>query len=462
MTAHKDTFTAVTRFGLGAAPGDFDTIKNPRQWLESQLDPRFAQSAAPKGIPTTMQAIAATKSAMQTLKRDRMEEKNAADADARTQLADEIKSVNKTKYQTFARQVADMTRAAAQSPAPFFERLVLFWTNHFTVSTSKGGDIALIAPYVQEAIRPHILGNFHDLLHAATRHPAMVVYLDNQISMGPHSKAGLKQHKGLNENLARETMELHSIGVDGGYTQSDVTEFSKILTGWTVDRNGKGDGSGFFFAPWMHEPGDKVFLGKIYHDAGVREGEQALQVLARHPTTGTFLATKLARHFIADNPPPAAVAQLAHAYNAHNGALMPVYRALINMKESWAHPLAKLKTPNDYILSVLRAGDLGGKLKDQQIVGPLRMLGQMPFTAPSPAGWSDKAADWMSAEALLQRINIARMAGRFLQSRVNPSYLMKNTIGPVASGETRAAVLNAGSVEEAVTLLFSSPEFQRR
>ncbi len=462
MTANKDTFIAVTRFGLGAAPGDFDAIDKPRQWLESQLDPKYVQSAAPKNIPTTMQAIRQAKNTMQMMRQDRMAAKNAMDAGAKQALADKMKMVNKNKNQQFIHQAAEMSRAAALSPAPFFERLVQFWTNHFTVSTTKGQVRGLIAPYVQEAIRPHILGNFHDLLRAATQHPAMEIYLDNQISMGPHSRMGLRQHKGLNENLARETMELHSIGVDGGYTQQDVTEFSKILTGWTVDRQDMGDGSGFLFVAAMHEPGDKTFLGRVYPDEGEEEGEKALKVLAHHKTTGKFLAAKLVRHFIADDPPPAAVAHLAQVYNAHKGNLTPVYRALINMKEAWEHPLVKLKTPNDLVISLLRAGNLSRSLKDPQIINPLRMLGQMPFSAPSPAGWSDRSADWMSAEALLQRINIARMAGRILHTQFNPSYLMENTIGPVASNETRNAVLNAGSVQEAITLLFSSPEFQRR
>ncbi len=462
MTANKPTFIAVTRFGLGAAPGDFDTIDKPRQWLASQLDPRYVQSAAPQNIPTTMEALQQMRTNNMMMRQSRMMAKATGNAEMEAQLADKIKAKNKEKQQRVVGQDAAMIRAAAVSPAPFFERLVRFWTNHFTVSVTKGQDATLIAPYVQEAIRPHVLGNFHDLLRAATRHPAMEIYLDNQISMGPHSRAGLRQRKGLNENLARETMELHSIGVDGGYTQTDVTEFSEILTGWTVDRDNKGDGSGFFFNPNMHEPGDKTFLGEIYHDNGVHEGEHALQVLAHHPATGKFLATKLVRHFIADDPPPAAVAHLAQAYNAHHGNLTPVYRALINMKEAWEHPLAKLKTPDELFLSLLRAGGLTHKLKDNQIIGPLRMLGQMPFSAPSPAGWSDKSADWMSAQALLQRINIARLAGRLLSTQFNPSYLMENTIGPVASNETRRAVLNAGSVEEAITLLFSSPEFQRR
>ncbi|MBU6474862.1 MAG: DUF1800 domain-containing protein [Alphaproteobacteria bacterium] len=462
MTAAKDTFIAVTRFGLGAAPGDFDNIRKPRQWLEDQLTPAAAAAAAPQNIPTTMTALRQMQENGMMMRQDRMAAKDSMDDGAKEQLADSIKAINKGETQDFVTQAAAMTRAAAGSPAPFFERLVQFWANHFTVSITKRQDIAFVAPYVQEAIRPHVLGNFHDLLRAATRHPAMEIYLDNQISMGPHSKAGLRQHKGLNENLARETMELHSVGVDGGYTQQDVTEFSKILTGWTIDRQGRGDGSGFFFAPAMHEPGDKFFLGQVYHENGVNEGEQALQVLAHHPSTAKFIAVKLARHFIADDPPPAAVAQLQQAFAAHNGALIPVYRALIGLKEAWAHPLVKLKTPQDLVLSILRAGGFADSLKDQQVVGPLRMLGQMPFTAPSPAGWSDRAADWMSAEALLQRINVARFAGRLLHTRLNPSYLMESTIGPVASAETRNAVLGAGSVQEAITLLFSSPEFQRR
>jgi uncharacterized protein (DUF1800 family) len=307
-----------------------------------------------------------------------------------------------------------------------------------------------------------VLGNFHDMLRASTRHPAMQIYLDNFQSIGPDSIAGERQKKGLNENLAREIMELHTLGVDGGYTQKDVTEFAKILTGWTIDADNKGDGSGFFFAPRRHEPGGKILLGTNYHDDGVNEGEQALWAFSRHPSTARFIATKLARHFIDDNPPQSAVDKLAASFTRSNGDLLPVYRTLIGLDEAWQNPLAKVKTPNDLILSLFRATNTADTIEDKKLVSFYRKLNQMPFSAPSPAGWSDKASDWIGAEALLQRIDLARFFARAVHTTFDPKDLLENTIGPVASNDTRAAVTRAGSTQEAIALLFSSPEFQRR
>ena len=307
-----------------------------------------------------------------------------------------------------------------------------------------------------------MLGNFHDMLRASTRHPAMQIYLDNFRSVGPDLPAGRKRDKGLNENLAREIMELHTLSVNGGYTQKDVTEFAKILTGWTIDADSRGDGSGFFFAPMLHEPGEKTLLGQTYYEDGVNEGEKALSAFSSNPATAKFVATKLARHFIADDPPQSAVDKLTAAFRHSNGDLLPLYRTLIVMDDAWTNPLAKVKTPNDFILSILRATGVAQSTDDATIARAYRSLNQLPFSAPSPAGWSDKGSDWIGAEALLQRIDLARYAARGVHTNFDPGGLLEETIGPVASADTKFAVTHAGSAEEGITLLFSSPEFQRR
>jgi len=386
----------------------------------------------------------------------------AMDEQSKARFADMIKQANQELSQDYIKQVADLTRATINSPAPFLERLVQFWRNHFTVSVRKEQVKELVGPFEREVIRPNVLGNFHDMLRASSRHPAMQIYLDNFQSIGPNSPAGQRQHKGLNENLAREIMELHTLSVDGGYTQRDVTEFAKILTGWTIDRDGRGDGSGFFFAPRLHEPGPKTLLGVTYPEAGVYEGEKALSAFAASPSTAKFIATKLARHFIADDPPASAVERLQSAFIHNNGDLIPVYHALIDSNEAWQDPLGKVKTPNDLILSLLRATNIANDIEDKKLVNAYRMLNQMPFSAPSPAGWSDKASDWIGAEALLQRIDLVRFVARAVYTRFDPAGLLENTIGPVASDDTRSAVVRAGSAQEAIALLFSSPEFQRR
>ena len=463
MAVSQNTFIAVTRFGLGAKPGDFTALSHdPRGWLEGQLRPEYAQDQTLNSLPSTMQAVQHMREDNEMKKQAKQDAAGALDAGSKAMYAEKIKAANQENNQDYIRQVAALTRSAVSSPAPFFERLVQFWRNHFTVSITKGQDRILVTAFERDAIRPYVLGNFHDMLRASTRHPAMQIYLDNFRSVGPRSRAGEKLGKGLNENLAREIMELHTLSVNGGYTQSDVTEFAKILTGWTIDAKGTGDGSGFLFAPKLHEPGPKTVMGTVYREDGVNEGEAALWAFAQNPVTARFIATKLARHFIADDPPEIAIQTLAAAFTRNNGDLIPVYRTLIALDEAWRDPLAKVKTPNDLIFSLLKATGIGDKVEDKKLVGAFHMLGQMPFSAPSPAGWSDRADDWIGAEALLQRIDLSRFVARAVHTFFDPAALLENTIGPVASNDTRFAVTHAGSAQEALTLLFSSPEFQRR
>jgi uncharacterized protein (DUF1800 family) len=456
--ATPQAFIAATRFGLGAKHGDFTLLSpDPRGWLIAQLDKRYLAQPEPAGARSTMEMVRYLREQVMA----RREEKRAAKENA-GEVKEKLKGALLELRQDYIEQIAARTRAMANAQAPFLERLVQFWSNHFTVSVTKRQDMALVSAFERDAIRPHVLGNFHDMLRASTRHPAMQIYLDNFRSIGPDSPAGRRRDKGLNENLAREILELHTLGVNGGYTQKDVTEFAKILTGWTVDADGRGDGSGFFFARMLHQPGPKTLLGHTYQEDGINEGERALSAFATHPSTAKFIATKLARHFISDDPPQGAVDRLAAAFRRHDGDLVAVYRILISLDEAWRDPLAKVKTPNDLILSILRATGVAAETDDKTIARAYRMLNQLPFSAPSPAGWSDKGKDWIGAEALLQRIDLARYAARGVHPRFNPATLMEDTIGPVASPETKFAVTRAGSAEEGIALLFASPEFQRR
>jgi uncharacterized protein (DUF1800 family) len=461
MPATPQGFIAATRFGLGAK-GDLPAISaDPRGWLEAQLHARYVQNPGLAGLPSTMETVSQLREKI-GMKRAARRGLKQAKAEGDTETARKFREAVQEMGQDYIRQAGLRVRAAADSPAPFFERLVQFWSNHFTVSITKPQDMPLVAGFERDAIRPHVLGNFRDMLRASTRHPAMQLYLDNFRSIGPASPFGRLKGKGLNENLAREILELHTLGVNGGYTQKDVTEFAKILTGWTLDRDGRGDGSGFFFAKMLHEPGAKTLLGETYREDGIGEGERALARFAAHPSTANFIATKLARHFIADDPPPSAVDALAQAFRQSDGDLPAVYRKLVSLKEAWRDPFAKVKTPNDYIISILRATGASATIDDMKLAGAFKMLGQVPFNAPSPAGWSDKGKDWLGAEALLQRIDIARHAARSARTLFTPAALLENTIGPVASAETRFAVTRAGSAEEGLALLFASPEFQRR
>ncbi|MEZ0225275.1 MAG: DUF1800 family protein [Alphaproteobacteria bacterium] len=457
MAGTPEAFIAATRFGLGAKRGDFDAIgDNPRAWLTAQLDPKYIilpSIAGPKedeseqsGEPCVMAC------ASPAAGDDQPDEARSA----------RLKEILAESNRLYTKLAAARTRGILASAAPFFERLTQFWANHFTVSVTRRQDMNVLSSFEREAIRPHVLGNFRDMLQASTHHPAMTTYLDNLVSTGPQSQVGGMAGLGLNENLAREILELHTLGVKGGYTQKDVTEFAKILTGWTAVTPDGSEVQEFVFASSQHEPGDKTLLGKIYAETGVKEGEQALDVLASHPSTAKFIAAKLARHFIADDPPNSAVQKLEAAFRDGDGALLPLYHTLIALEEPWKAPLPKLKTPDDVVLSVLRATDIIGAVGDSKVVDIFKRAGQMPWSAPSPAGWSDRAADWMGAEALLQRIEFAKFAAETAHAKTDPAQLMDDTVGPVVSATTREAVTRAGSTQEAITLLFASPEFQRR
>lgn len=446
-------FIALNRFGFGAAAGELHSVSSdPRGWLQSQLNSRYVRHVAFDGLPTTQQAFQSAKDALVSGRR--MKQQGDAET-ARTM----IKTARHELRDDYLNEMTARVRAAVDTPAPFFERLTQFWSNHFTVSVQKFQVLPLVGAFEREAIRPHVLGRFEDMLLAATRHPAMLAYLDNARSIGPNSKLGARRGKGLNENLAREILELHTLGVGGGYSQDDVIALAKMLTGWTVDAPQRGDGSGFLFAAPMHEPGEKIFLGGRY-SGGEKEAQAALRDIAIHPSTARFIATKLARHFIADDPAENTVLQLSRVYLQSDGDLTVVYGTLLSLDACWREPLTKIKTPNDYILSILRG--TGVELNKLFTVGAFKALGQMPFSAPSPQGWSDRARDWMSAEALLQRIDLGRKMARGIPAGTSAKQLLEQTIGPVASPETRMAVATAGSPAEAFTLLFASPEFQRR
>ena len=446
-------FIAANRFGFGPRAGELQTIdRDPARWLLGQMDTRHTASTAFAGLPATAQIVQGAMGQLRQLQKI----KNANAEEQRRMLRD----VQKELRGDFIEEAAARTRAAIESPAPFFERLVHFWSNHFTVSATKRQSLPLVAAFERDVIRPHVLGKFSEMLLAAARHPAMLTYLDNARSIGPNSRGGKRQGKGLNENLAREILELHTLGVNGGYTQEDVIALAKMLTGWTVDILGTGGSNGFTFSSLLHEPGEKTLLGIRYPENGEAEARNALYNLSQHPSCAHFIAGKLARHFISDTPSAAAINTLAQSFTRGGGKLTDVYRTLISLPEIWQTPLGKIKTPNDYIISLLRAA--GEDIGDIRLAGAFRELGQIPFSAPSPAGWSDMGKDWLGGEALLRRIGIAQNLANSLHTRVTPAELLEATIGPVASEATRTAVRRAGSPAEALTLVFASPEFQRR
>jgi uncharacterized protein (DUF1800 family) len=287
----------------------------------------------------------------------------------------------------------------------------------------------------------------------------MLVYLDQILSIGPNSRAGRRRERGLNENLAREILELHTLGV-GHYSQKDVSEFAKILTGWSVARLSEANAGDFAFQPAIHEPGEKFLLGKRYAEAGEGEALSAFTDLARHPATVNHVATKFARHFIADNPPPAVVERFAKFFRDSDGDLGALARAAIEAPEAWATPLTKVKAPNEFVVSALRAIGVAGE--PEMMIAALRLLGQAPFAAPSPAGWPDTADQWIGPEAVLRRAEWTVALGQRVSTQRTPLGLLDATIGPVSDSATRLAVERAPSTADAIALVFASPEFQRR
>lgn len=447
-------FIAANRFGFGARAEELQKIDHdPARWLLGQMDIRHAPSVAFAGLPATAEIV---QNAMGQL-RQLQKMKNTGDAEENRR---KLRDIQREIRGDFIEEAAARTRAAILSPAPFFERMVHFWSNHFTVSATKRQSLPLVAAFERDVIRPHVLGKFSDMLLAAVRHPAMLTYLDNARSIGPNSRSGKRQGKGLNENLAREIFELHTLGVNGGYTQDDVIALAKMLTGWSVDILATGNGNGFLFNNQLHEPGEKTLLGIVYPENGEAEARNALYNLSQHPACARFIAGKIAKHFISDMPSAAAVQTLAQSFLRGGGNLTDVYRTLISLPEVWQNPLGKIKTPNDYIISLMRVA--GEDISDIRLAGAFRDLGQIPFSAPSPAGWSDMGKDWLGGEALLRRIGIAQNIAEALHTRLVPADVLEATIGPVASETTRSAVRRAGSPAEALTLVFSSPEFQRR
>ncbi len=348
--------------------------------------------------------------------------------------------------------------AALDADVGLVERLVWFWSNHFCVSAAKIRSMA--GAYEREAIRPHVLGRFEDMLLAAESHPAMLFYLDNSVSIGPGSVGGINRNRGLNENLAREILELHTLGVRTVYTQQDVTAFAKILTGWTF-RSPADDpelGGQFVFNSRVHEPGPITVLGREFPDVGVEQGRTALRMLARHPATARHIASKLARHFVADDPPPALVARLEQAFNDSGGDLKKVTEALVAAPESWTDSRAKLKRPDEWVVGALRAA--GVRAEPGRYSAGQAMLGQPIWRPPAPAGFSDMSAEWF--DGLGQRFDVAEnFAGR-ISDRADPMAMLEAALGPLASKETRDGLARAESRKQALTLLFMSPEFLRR
>jgi uncharacterized protein (DUF1800 family) len=472
---------AVLRFGLGAKPGELNAAAaDPRAWLMAQIKGPAPLAVAPgAAAPGAAAPLAPSDKIFAGLLAAREERQKMKQASAGQSADAKPLNVIREAYQAHYRaQVLARAQSAALTTRPFAERLVHFWTNHFAVSADKGVVFGLAGTLENEAIRPHIGGSFVDLLTAVEQHPAMIAFLDNQYSAGkdsaaagfasrrsgPNLNAPMRQF-GINENLAREILELHTLGVNGGYTQADVTSFAQVLTGWSIG-GGNGRLAGgvpgrFYFRENLHQPGAKLVLGKTYSESGQRQGEAVLVDLAHRPETARFIATKLVRHFVSDEPPPAAVTQVARAFMKSGGDLAMVYAALIESPEAWQTEARKFKTPQDFVFSTLRALEVSPAQPDE-VVRTFELLGQRQYTPGSPAGWPDTSKSWDGSDALMHRVLWASRMGATYEKGVEPPDLAASSLGAYARPETVTALRRAASSGQAVALLLMSPEFQRR
>ena len=478
--APDPALVALNRFGLGAKPGDelSKIAADPRGYLKAELrqqdialippdDPRNAglldsTAAIQASMAAAMERKTAREAAaaMQPTAMDNPTDPPQAKVDTKAKPA--VPRVEADIYRDEAQ--ARFDKALAATPG-FVERLVGFWSNHFCVSVAKAPVVrASAGAFEREAIRPFVLGRFADMLLAVEHHPAMLFYLDNQQSIGPDSRAGKRRGRGLNENLAREIMELHTLGVGSGYSQADVTSFAGMLTGWTMaGREGRlGEPGSFVFNANAHQPGKAVLLGKTYPDGGMGQAEAALNDIARQPATAQHIAAKLARHFIADDPPPAAVARLAGVFAKTGGDLRAMAVTLIDMPEAWSAPLAKLRSPLDFVVALRRAVGASAGNEPQRTLRWLKALGQPLWEPPGPNGFADATDAWASAEGLKTRLDIAWQAAKQADTIGNPNEMLASLIGTSVSDETKQAISRAESKQQGLALLLMAPEFQRR
>ena len=460
---------ALHRFGLGPASNSIAAIaSDPRGALLAELDKPGIGQVAAAHLPNSGQAarslfeFRAERQAKQKLEQRAKKAAAAANPNAMAppEPAPEQPAANQPPplpRQLVINEAKVRFDAAVGAEIGFAERLVWFWSNHFCISVGK--IVSMGGAYEREAIRPHVLGRFADMLLAVEGHPAMLFYLDNIQSIGPNSVAGINRDRGLNENLAREILELHTLGVRTGYSQADVTAFANVLTGWTWIALGEPNRGGeFIFVKRLHEPGDQTVLGKRYADTGVEQGRAVLADLAKHPATAKHVASKLARHFVSDDPPRSLIDKLEAKFKETDGNLKELARTLVTADETWTPERRKLKRPSEWIIAGLRA--TGVPYQPMRVMQGQALLGEPLWQPPAPNGFSDEQSIWI--DGLARRLEIANgFAGR-IGDRLDPVALIHGTLGPLASPETRGAIARAGSRAQALALLLMSPEFQRR
>lgn len=476
---------AATRFGMGARPGEIEAAAaDPRGWLKAQIRPDAATIDG-ENLMSVKDVFLSRQDALG----DAAPAAKRGKDEARSELQRTVlKEVKMEAREGLLQEAEARMRHATKTNDSFAERWARFWANHFTVAARSAQMIGLVGPYEREAIRPHVFSNFATLLGRATFHPGMLIYLDAARSIGPSTAVAERRDAGLNENLAREILELHTLGVGSGYTQADIIEFAKALTGWTVGGPqtarlavaGQGKGGGrralrseriddlaraqageTIFVEALHEPGARTVLSRTYTTAAKQQAPAILDDLARHPATARHVAIQLARHFVADDPPASAVSKLEGIFSRSNGDLAAMARGVVDLDEAWRETPGKFKSPEELLVSTARATDqravFGGA--NRQVY---RSFAQAPYSAPSPAGWPDDTASWAGADAVKKRLEWANEVARRMSLDSSPTEFLDRALGELVSEKTRQSVARAESAEQGFTLALMSPEFQRR
>ncbi|MDA9404622.1 DUF1800 domain-containing protein [Bradyrhizobium sp. CCBAU 45389] len=484
-SAKAEAVLALHRFGMGPRPGSIAAMgTDPRGALIAELDRPLTLTAAAV-LPTSAKAFrtvadanarrtARVKQAQQQAKKQQMAAAQAMSED-QAQAQGQGQAQDKDAAEMAAKQAAEAvpdpgrpmylqesklrTEAALAADIGFAERLVWFWSNHFCVSANKIQSMS--GAYEREAVRANALGHFVDLLLAVEGHPAMLFYLDNLESMGANSIAGINRSRGLNENIAREIMELHTLGVRTGYTQDDVISFANVMTGWTLVPPGADPqhGGEFTFNPRLHEPGGQTVLGKRYEQEDAEQGRAVLRDLAAHPATSTHVATKLARHFVADEPPPALIEQMARTFRDTEGDLKQVAIAMVSSDEAWRGPPSKLKRPGEWVAGMVRATGIT-TVDPVRYTGGQELLGEALWRPSAPKGYPDDEASWI--DGVGRRLDIANNFAERITGMADPQVIIEDVFASEIAQEVKQAVGRAESRQQALALLFMSADFQRR
>jgi len=433
---------ATNTLGMGARPGEIEACKtDPKGWILAQI-----QNPAP-GLPARLAAQSTGALVLERkalYKKQRQQDRN-------------IRGISEYASQQFQAELVWRHRQAVESSTSFVERWARFWGNRFTVSGRNNHLRTIAGAFLREAIRPNIFGRFEDMLKASTIHPAMLHYLDNENSVGPNSVYGQRKAGKHNENLGREILELHTLGVDGGYTIDDITALAFGLTGWTTPRN-PADFKGVFRRQ-KHEPGPVTMLGKTYRKSGRNRLGRMLKDLARHPSTARDIAVQIARHFIAGKAQRIVIDTLADCFLETDGDLKELALCLVELDATWAQDDWMFKRPDEYIVSAGRA------LPDwEDHFDPVisKLLGQPLLRPPGPDGWKQTGEDWINAENIVIRLGWLRRSLDTLPSWINVEYFMEEALGGHVSGTTRTTLSQNLLRNELLTLGLMSPEFLRR